>query len=1122
MISSDTFTRGTMLWVFGLSVILVQGYSATAQVIPGYCPDYPPVPAAGQWQSSQVFYDGEGNLVYIVDGEGNRIPDFSYSGYHYGEELLPDVPVVTTLGPTGGDQTSRIQAELDAIGTLTPDANGHRGTLLLEPGTYEIFGTLRINDSGVVLRGSGDGTNPAVDTILFGRGNSPNQRTIVVMGSNDSTPWNTGSPVNITDAFVPVSSLSFHVANTGPFSVGQQILITHPSSQAWIDAVDGGGMVSDADWTAGSKDLEWVRKITNIVGSEVFLDAPIYNHLDLSLTQSVVRPISSANLITEAGIEDLRVDIETLGGEDEAHAWNAVGVVGADNCWVQNVSARYFGYAAVRTSGAIRVTVKDCRGTDPVGIRTGSRFYHFVTDSRSQLIFFTGCHAADARHSYISNGTNTTSGIVWHRCTMNGGDFEAHRHWSQGLLCDNLRELGSTNSQAKLINRGDFGTSHGWGAAHSVIWRFNKETTCQKPPTAQNYAILNEGTLRNSVWFPGPFGVRELQSGELVPDSLYEAQLCERLTGGGGGFTFPIEVETPFDQDLVVGQDAVFEVIPVPDVTLLSYAWFEVTGSGDVAIGTDSPVLTLVNAQEDDAGRRFYCLVTTDEGPFTSRTATLRSPATLLVAHLNFNDGTADDSSGTGNHGTLLNGAAVVNDPQRGNVLELDGVDDYVDLGTHTSLDLSDDGQATIAAWVKMDATKNHNSIVTKGEWKDAYSLLIKGDAGDLLWTGNDTSIFSADSIPAGVWTHVAVAIDGNLATFYINGQISGAADQNRGGGIDDNAADHTEIGREDRSDNGVDARWYFDGRMDDVCIYASALNQSEIQQIIADNEVIDPNITVKRLTVQAGRDRRNPQDALLVHGELNVEESLYDAADSIRFSVGTESFIVYQRIIPHPGSEETIPEAVNGKIRFKGLGDPNSEMGQFQLQLNFNRNGRSGTYKIIARKVDLTGLESPLVVELAFGDFDDSAQVGESIINGPRRDLPLCLLSGIKNVIRIDRVKARPDQVKLNKGWVAALNPNLDLSAVDVTVAWDLFEETISAGGFTNKGNGKFLYTKPRGSSDDLKITRMQVDLNKCTLKLQIRNAENLTFAGSALFSVEAGTNGEDFTADVVVDLSD
>jgi hypothetical protein len=206
-----------------------------------------------------------------------------------------------------------------------------------------------------------------------------------------------------------------------------------------------------------------------------------------------------------------------------------------------------------------------------------------------------------------------------------------------------------------------------------------------------------------------------------------------------------------------------------------------------------------------------------------------------LVAWLTFDDGTAADSSGNGNHGTLNNGAAIVNDVTRGQVLSLDGVDDYVDLGNAVPLDLSDDGQATIAAWVNMAVTHNHNTIVSKGEWKDAYSLVIKGDTtpANQLWTGNDTSVFSGSAIPLNTWTHAAVTINGDFTTFYINGQVAGTADQDRGNPID-NSLVGVSVGREQYSGSLPAGRWFFNGRIDDVRIYKRALSQTEIQSAMA------------------------------------------------------------------------------------------------------------------------------------------------------------------------------------------------------------------------------------------------------------------------------------------------
>jgi hypothetical protein len=207
---------------------------------------------------------------------------------------------------------------------------------------------------------------------------------------------------------------------------------------------------------------------------------------------------------------------------------------------------------------------------------------------------------------------------------------------------------------------------------------------------------------------------------------------------------------------------------------------------------------------------------------------------TGMVARLTFDDSTANDSSGYNNHGTLVNGASIITDAQRGKVLLLDGANDYVDLGNGASLNLSDNNQATLTAWVKLAVSQNHNTMLSKGEWKEAYALVVKGDTvpDDQLWTGNDTSVFSGNGVLLNTWTHVALTINNDLTTFYLNGQIGGAANQDRGNALD-NTATGVSIGREQYSGSLPAGRWFFNGQLDDVRIYERVLLQAEIQSIM-------------------------------------------------------------------------------------------------------------------------------------------------------------------------------------------------------------------------------------------------------------------------------------------------
>jgi hypothetical protein len=123
---------------------------------------------------SPVAQGEDGKLHYQSDSLGNRIIDFSHCGYMGGDRAIPQVPVAVVVPVKAGDATLRIQSALDYVATLPKDANGIRGSVLLEKGIHTVHGGLLIKNSGIVLRGSGVGTN---GTTLLGAGVS--RETIV-------------------------------------------------------------------------------------------------------------------------------------------------------------------------------------------------------------------------------------------------------------------------------------------------------------------------------------------------------------------------------------------------------------------------------------------------------------------------------------------------------------------------------------------------------------------------------------------------------------------------------------------------------------------------------------------------------------------------------------------------------------------------------------------------------------------------------------------------------------------------------------------------------------------------------------------------------------------------------
>lgn len=163
-------------------------------------------PAFALYESSILHYDTGGRLVYHSDEEGNRIVDFSHVGYHSGESDLPVLPVVRTIGPVAGDNTAHIQAGIDYIAAnFSLDANGRRGALLLLPGTYEVSGIVYIDANGIVLRGSGQGSDPATNTVIKGTGTSQmkEEGIIIIELSTGGATKISGTQQDVTSEYIP-------------------------------------------------------------------------------------------------------------------------------------------------------------------------------------------------------------------------------------------------------------------------------------------------------------------------------------------------------------------------------------------------------------------------------------------------------------------------------------------------------------------------------------------------------------------------------------------------------------------------------------------------------------------------------------------------------------------------------------------------------------------------------------------------------------------------------------------------------------------------------------------------------------------------------------------------------
>jgi hypothetical protein len=140
----------------------------------------------------------------------------------------------------------------------------------------------------------------------------------------------------------------------------------------------------------------------------------------------------------------------------------------------------------------------------------------------------------------------------------------------------------------------------------------------------------------------------------------------------------------------------------------------------------------------------------------------------------------AEDSSGNGNHGTLMNDPKWV-DGKFGEALSFDGVDDYVDTELNTD-DLS--SPITISLW--MNAAQVKKSPLVSG-YNNANPNVNRWDiqlnrdgAGKIRWVeheGRDGAI-SSTVIQADTWYHIAVIHDlpNSESHIFVNGELEATA----------------------------------------------------------------------------------------------------------------------------------------------------------------------------------------------------------------------------------------------------------------------------------------------------------------------------------------------------------
>ncbi len=203
-------------------------------------------------------------------------------------------------------------------------------------------------------------------------------------------------------------------------------------------------------------------------------------------------------------------------------------------------------------------------------------------------------------------------------------------------------------------------------------------------------------------------------------------------------------------------------------------------------------------------------------------------------------DGTAESAKGT--VGVTIE--AVNDTPVAGfgNALDFDGTDDYVDVGTLDGLS----GAVSVEAWVKFDEMARYDRIVDFGQGEaDDNILVYVGQYNGIVFqirVGAEYHLIeTASTLETACWYHVAAVTDGTNGSVFINGEpqplalrdVNGTVTTFNDGRTSATLTGATDVGSRQSCFIGR-SNWTgpacFDGQMDEVRIWNTALTQEQIQ----------------------------------------------------------------------------------------------------------------------------------------------------------------------------------------------------------------------------------------------------------------------------------------------------
>src|SRR5690625_5474348 len=113
--------------------------------------------------------------------------------------------------------------------------------------------------------------------------------------------------------------------------MGEQYVIRNYNNEKWLRSIEFGGTASSEGWESEYIDIYYYREVVGVRGDTLAVDAPLFNHFDLTLSRPIVYQPYRAHLVENSGGGHLRIACRTNGPNSVTHGGNGVLLRRIDN-----------------------------------------------------------------------------------------------------------------------------------------------------------------------------------------------------------------------------------------------------------------------------------------------------------------------------------------------------------------------------------------------------------------------------------------------------------------------------------------------------------------------------------------------------------------------------------------------------------------------------------------------------------------------------------------------------------------------------------------------------------------------------------------------------------------------